>query len=116
MYDSHDKTSRRDFIRLGSSALGAAALPRASGAAPQQTSRKPNVLYVFDDMHRASAMGCYGDPNVQTPTLDGFARQGAILKTAMSSTPVCCPARASLMTGQYSHHHGVVSNAVDFFP
>lgn len=76
--------------------------------------RRPNVLYVFSDMQRATSMGCYGDPNVRTPALDAFARQGARLDAAISNTPVCCPHRASLMTGLYGHHSGVVSNGVRF--
>src|SRR5574340_943434 len=84
----------------------------AFGAAPRK--RRPNILYVFSDMQRATSMGCYGTPDVRTPALDAFARQGARFDAAMSNTPVCCPHRACLMTGLYSHHHGVVSNQVNF--
>ena len=83
----------------------------ASVAAPP---RRPNILYVFSDMQRATSLGVYGDPNVRTPALDAFAGQGARFDAAMSNTPVCCPHRACLQTGLYSHHHGVVSNGVRF--
>ena len=99
--------SRRQFVQAG---LAASAVGRLDGAAP----RRPNILYVFADQHRASAIGAYGDPNVRTPALDAFARQGARFDAAMSNTPVCCPHRACLQTGLYSHHHGVVSNGVQF--
>jgi len=73
-------------------------------------------LFVFSDMQRAYSMGCYGDANARTPVLDAFAKQGARLDAAMSNTPVCCPYRACLMSGQYAHHHGVMSNGVPFRP
>jgi arylsulfatase A-like enzyme len=110
-----NKISRRRFIQssVGIAALGFGGLA-SFGAGQKPSSRRPNVLYVFSDMQRATSLGCYGDPNVRTPTLDAFAKQGARFDAAMSNTPVCCPHRACLMTGLYSHHHGVVSNGVNF--
>ncbi|MBI4906317.1 MAG: sulfatase [Acidobacteria bacterium] len=95
---------RRDLI-LGGLAAAAPAM---------QAAKRPNILYVFSDQHRASAVGAYGDPNVRTPTLDAFSKQGARFDVAISNTPVCCPHRACLQTGLYSNHHGVVSNGVRF--
>jgi len=91
-------------------------LPAALQAADTATARKPNVLYVFSDMQRAYSMGCYGDSNARTPSLDAFARQGIRLDAAISPTPVCCPHRADLMSGQYAHHHGMMSNSCQFKP
>src|SRR3954463_11674478 len=78
--------------------------------------RKPNVLYVVADMQRPQSMGCYGDTNAHTPNLDKFAKQGVQLNAAISATPVCCPYRAALMSGQCSHHNGMLSNGCDFKP
>jgi len=105
--------TRRRFLRLAAGTAAAAVLPRivfAEGSA----SRRPNVLYVFSDMQRATSIGCYGDPNVRTPSLDAFARQGARFDAAMSSTPVCCPHRAALMSGTYGLHNGTLSNGTSF--
>ena len=99
--------SRRQFVQAG---LAAAAAGILDGATP----RRPNILYVFSDQHRASAIGAWGDPNVHTPTFDAFTRQSVRFDACMSNTPVCCPHRASLQTGLYSHHHGVISNKVEF--
>ena len=101
--------TRRKFIEAsaGFAALG-------QGARAANSPRRPNILYVFSDMQRATSMGCYGDPNVRTPVLDAFSRQGVRFDAAMSNTPVCCPHRASLQTGLYCHHTGVVSNGVSF--
>ncbi len=85
----------------------------ATSAAP---AKRPNVLYVFSDMQRAYSMGCYGDANARTPNLDAFSRQGLRLDAAISPTPVCCPHRADLMSGQYAHHNGMMSNGCDFKP
>ena len=72
---------------------------------------KPNILFVFSDQQRASAVGCYfGDPDLETPNLDAFAAEGMRLDTAVSTTPVCTPYRASLMTGMHAHSIGVVTN------
>ncbi len=84
----------------------------AAAAAP----RPPNVLYVMSDMQRAYSMGCYGDTNARTPNLDALAREGLRLDAAISTTPVCCPYRANLMSGQYAHHHGMMSNNSEFKP
>jgi len=114
---------RRTFLRVGAAGLTASLLDltgwsNALGAAPdgRSTARRPNVLFVFSDMQRAYSMGCYGDANACTPVLDAFARQGARLDAALSNTPVCCPYRACLMSGQYAHRHGVMSNGVVFRP
>ena len=61
-------------------------------------------------------MGCYGDENARTPTLDKLASQGLRLDACISTTPVCCPYRASLMSGQLAHHNGMMSNGCQFKP
>ena len=74
---------------------------------------KPNVLFVFSDQQRASAMGCYyGDEQLRTPNFDACAAEGVRLDTAISSTPVCTPYRAMLMTGKYGHHTGTTTNRI----
>ena|ERR1051325_9347497 len=78
--------------------------------------RKPNILYVIADMQRAYSMGCYGDKNARTPNLDSLAAQGLRLDAAISPTPVCCPHRACLMSGQAAHHNGMMSNECEFKP
>ncbi len=85
-------------------------------AADTPAVRRPNVLYVVADMQRAFSMGCYGDQNAKTPTFDKLARQGLRADACISTTPVCCPYRASLMSGQYAHHNGMMSNGSLFTP
>lgn len=78
--------------------------------------RQPNLLYVFADQWRADALGYAGDPNVKTPHLDAFAAQSLNLTHAFASAPVCTPYRATLMSGQHPHTHGLFVNDAAFEP
>jgi arylsulfatase A-like enzyme len=59
---------------------------------------------------RGSAMGVAGDPNVHSPNIDRLAREGVWFKRTYANVPVCCPARAILLTGTYPHVNGMVAN------
>jgi len=52
---------------------------------------------------RSDAMGCIGNPAVQTPNLDALAATGVNFANAYTPYPVCEPARASITTGFYPH-------------
>lgn len=77
---------------------------------------RPNIIYVFSDQHRSQACGFHGDPNVHTPNMDLLAGSCVEFTMAVSGMPVCCPYRASLLTGQYPHHHGVFLNDLCLMP
>jgi len=49
-------------------------------------------------------LACHGDPNAITPNLDFLAEYGVDCRNAVSTEPLCCPARGTLLTGRYSHH------------
>src|SRR5687767_15777859 len=70
-----------------------------------------NVLLILTDQHRASACGYAGDALAHTPHLDALARQGVVFTGAHTPSPVCVPARQSLITGRYPHAHGALTNA-----
>jgi arylsulfatase A-like enzyme len=70
------------------------------------------VIFLFADQLRADCLGFYGDPNVKTPHLDELAKKSIVFENAISSCPVCSPARASLLTGQHPLTHGVFLNDV----
>src|SRR6266542_1474164 len=72
--------------------------------------RPLNVLWVMSDQHSSRALGCYGNPVVRTPRLDGLAAEGMLFERAYCSYPVCVPARFTMLTGRYAHHHGAVGN------
>ncbi len=60
---------------------------------------RPNLLYVFADQMRGSALG--GEPT-RTPHLDRLAAQGLCFRHAIANTPVCTPSRGSLLTGRHA--------------
>jgi len=91
---------RRDFLAAGSAAVIARA----------QTPKRPNILFVFADQLRAHSVGCYGNPEVKTPNLDRLAGEGMLFLHTFANTPVCCPARANMLTGKYAHSNGMVAN------
>ena len=68
------------------------------------------MLLVLPDQLRAQALGCMGNADVRTPHLDRLASEGVLLRNTFANSPVCCPARAILMTGQYCHTNGMVAN------
>lgn len=78
--------------------------------------RPPNIVFVFADEWRAQATGYNGDVNCETPNLDQLASESIQCSHAVAGSPVCCPYRASLMTGQYPLTHGVYINDVELAP
>ena len=71
---------------------------------------RPNIVLIFSDQHRGDALGCAGNPAVRTPNLDALAAQGVVFRNCSTSSPLCMPARASLITGQYVNEHGAWGN------
>jgi len=75
-----------------------------------------NLLFVFADELRAQSVSCGGNIDVQTPVLDRLAAEGVIFDHAYSTTPVCTPARGSLLTGCWPRSHGAVVNDLPISP
>lgn len=71
---------------------------------------RPNVLLILPDQMRAAAMGCDGNTDVKTPNIDRLATEGVRFRRTYANVPVCCPARAILLTGTYPHVNGMVAN------
>ncbi len=70
----------------------------------------PNILLLFTDQHRLSALGCYGETACRTPNIDRLAAEGVRFETCYTVCPVCSPTRGTIMTGRYPHTHGICSN------
>src|SRR5437764_1369935 len=71
---------------------------------------RPNIIFVLMDDQRWDDLGYAGHPFVKTPNIDRIAREGVRFNRAFVTTPLCSPSRASFLTGQYAHHHGVSDN------
>ena len=69
--------------------------------------KRPNIVVFLADDHGAWAMGCAGNRDVMTPNLDALAQQGTRFANFFCVSPVCSPARASLLTGRIPSDHGV---------
>ena len=79
----------------------------------QNTSKitsKPNLLIILADQWRGQALGFEGKEPVKTPYLDQFSKESLVLQQMVSNYPVCSPARAMLMTGQFPIKNQVYSN------
>ena len=79
-------------------------IPRLKGVRPR------NVIFILVDDHRYDLLGYLNHPFIETPHLDALAAGGVHFAQAMVTTSLCSPSRASILTGQYMHHHGVVDN------
>ncbi|MEQ1505486.1 MAG: sulfatase-like hydrolase/transferase [Myxococcota bacterium] len=77
---------------------------------PTTTGRPPNVVYVYSDQHRGPILGAFGHPTVRTPNLDGLAAASVSYPNMFTNSPLCRPARATMMTGRLPHTHGCWNN------
>lgn len=72
----------------------------------------PNVLWIMCDELRADAISAYGNahPQIRTPNIDKLATAGALFESSYTASPVCVPARTSLVTGRTPDETGVWGN------
>jgi N-acetylglucosamine-6-sulfatase len=94
--------TRKDFLTRTAGAVIAPALARSTG--------KRNLVFILADDHRYDVMSCMGHPFVKTPNLDRLAAGGVLFSNSFVTTSLCSPSRASILTGQYAHAHGVTDN------
>ncbi|MGI9557055.1 MAG: sulfatase family protein, partial [Solirubrobacterales bacterium] len=78
--------------------------PTGPEIAPVADAKRPNVVVVYTDDQDTGSVSVM--PNVSRL----IAEQGTTFTRAYASTPQCCPSRASFLTGQYAHNHGVLDN------
>lgn len=74
------------------------------------TKQKPNVLLVFTDQQNASMISAAGNPYLNTPAMDKIASQGIMFTQSYCTSPVCGPARSSIISGLMPHETGVEWN------
>jgi len=106
----------RGRIALGAAALlavsgiGLASNPSIGGPAPARAAdgEQPNIVLIQSDDQTFSQFTRRAMP--RTKRL--LASRGTIFTDYIATTAQCCPSRASLLTGQYAHNHGVTSNNI----
>jgi len=94
------------FLLLLALACGALAPLAAQAAADPE---RMNVIFILTDDQRFDELG-FMNPVLETPHMDRLAREGVHFRNAFVTTALCSPSRASILTGQYMHNHGVVDN------
>jgi arylsulfatase A-like enzyme len=77
--------------------------------------RRPNILLITSDQHRGDCYGFAGR-GVWTPHLDMLRRDGTWLRNCITPSPVCQPARCSILTGMLPLTHGVRDNGINLDP
>ena len=107
--DMNARSTRRDFLTTAA----ALAVPAVAGLSTraEAASKKRNIIFILIDDQRYDAMSCMGHPFLETPNLDRLLRGGANFKNAFVTTSLCSPSRATILTGQYAHKHGVINNS-----
>lgn len=97
-------------VRILAAALvvGGLGLPSSAPAAPAPatatTAARPNVVMIMTDDQTASYLSVM--PSVRRL----LGEQGTTFTDMTTSYPLCCPSRATYLTGQYAHNHGVLDN------
>lgn len=101
--------SLQTLLVLGS-VVFAAALAGGRGEAAEPLAK--NVVFILSDDHRYDFLGFHPSAPewLETPHLDRLAAEGIHFANAFVTTSLCSPSRASILTGQYMHHHRVVDN------
>jgi len=110
--------NRREFLKncaaaakgfaLSSYAFAAAGCALSGESAQARYGRRrPNIVFIFIDDMGWRDVGFMGSQYYETPNIDKLAGQGMVFTNAYSNGPNCAPARACLLSGQYSPRHGV---------
>jgi N-acetylglucosamine-6-sulfatase len=79
----------------------------SSAALAASPATRPNIVFILMDDLRWDEMDY---PFVKVPSIKRIAREGVKFTDAFVTTPLCSPSRASFLTGQYAHKHGIIDN------
>lgn len=109
---------RRNFLKTGTAAAMAttAHLEAKAKVKTGKKTRKPNVLYVFSDQHRALSLP--GEPFNQAlaPTIEAFREQNCSMEQCISNYPLCTPYRGIFMSGLWPYQSGLTHNGAVLDP
>ncbi len=89
---------------------GALAAVPLSVAGGRRRAEPPNIIFIMTDDQRQDALSAYGNRTLATPHIDRIGAEGVRFNHAFVTNSLCAPSRASVLTGLYSHAHGVITN------
>ena len=101
--------SRREALKA-LSALAALRLDPNALAPSRSRRTAPNIVFIMTDDQRYDALSSAGNTILRTPSIDRIATEGMRFTEAFVTNALCGPSRASVLTGLYSHAHGVITN------
>ena len=93
--------NRRPFLALAPLACAISFLACLPTATANDTSGKPNILFILIDDMGWKDIGVSGSTYYQTPHIDGLAAEGLRFVNGYSAAPVCSPARGAIFTGKF---------------
>ena len=100
---------RRELLKktvqsAGAAVIGSGVLKSKNAmAAPQ--GRKPNILHIMPDQQIWASIANRSE--CRTPNINRLAREGMLFNRSYTPCPLCCPARAMILSGAYHWHNGV---------
>jgi arylsulfatase A-like enzyme len=104
--------TRRDFLRsaaaTGATVLGSPLFGKAPAVSTPEA--RPNIVFFLGEGARWDEFSLAGNPLLKTPHIDRIAREGALFRNAFCINSLCLPARATILSGLYSHTSGAVDN------
>ncbi|WP_242427366.1 sulfatase family protein [Flammeovirga pacifica] len=80
----------------------------------EQGDERPNIILFVTDDHGKDALGCYGNPVIQTPNLDQLAEDGTIFNNAFCTSASCAASRSVILTGKFGHATGSYGHTHDY--
>jgi arylsulfatase A-like enzyme len=93
---------KNPFISFAFVLLALASRGFAADSSPAAAAARPNILWVVTEDNSWYFVGAYGDPLARTPNFDRLAKEGVLFERAYSTSAVCAPTRASLITGMFA--------------
>jgi arylsulfatase A-like enzyme len=115
-------TGPRGRRALAALLLIVACAPAQPGSQAPQNTQHPNIIFLYADDHAAHAISAYrgllryGIQLPETPNLDRLASEGMLFVNSFVTNSICAPARATVLTGQYGHLNGVMTNNEPIHP